>query len=78
MLENAMRICEANFGNLLLVRRMMRSDAVAVHDAPQAMPTARTAARSDDCPASHRHGRLIALPTRSRLFISTICADHGY
>ena len=53
MLENAVRICEAKFGTLYLLRRR-RVSHVALHGAPPALVGVR-AARTDYCPADIRH-----------------------
>jgi len=58
MLENATRICEANFGNMFLIEDgMFRT--VAMHNAPAAYSDARTA-RPFRPPADSAPGRLVS------------------
>ncbi len=75
MLENAIRICEANFGNMFLIEDgMFRT--VAMHNAPAAYANARTAGGPFRPPADSGPGRLVS--SRDVVHIADLKAEETY
>jgi GAF domain-containing protein len=75
MLENAIRICEANFGNMFLIEDgMFRT--VAMHNAPAAYANARTAGGPFRPPADSGPGRLVS--SKNVVHIADLKAEETY
>ncbi len=75
MLENAIRICEANFGNMFLIEDgMFRT--VAMHNAPAAYANARTAGGPFRPPADSGPGRLVS--SKDVVHIADLKAEETY
>ena len=75
MLENAIRICEAKFGNMFLIEDgMFRT--VAMHNAPAAYANARTAGGPFRPPADSGPGRLVS--SQDVVHIADLKAEETY